>query len=35
MMAIFLTLYTIVQLITIKGWKSKILHFMTLELSLY
>ena len=28
MMAIFLTLYTIVQLITIKGWKSKILHFI-------
>ena len=27
-MAIFLTLYTIVQLITIKGWKSKILHFI-------
>ncbi len=27
MIAIFLTLY-IVQLITIKGWKSKILHFI-------
>lgn len=28
MMSIFLTLYTIIQLITITGWKSKILHFI-------
>ena len=28
MMAILLTLYTIVQLITIQGWKSKILYFI-------
>ena len=27
-MSIFLTLYTIIQLITITGWKSKILHFI-------
>lgn len=27
MMAIFLTLYTIIQLVSIKGWKNKIIHF--------
>lgn len=27
MMAIFLTLYTLIQLVSIKGWKNKIIHF--------
>ena len=28
MMAIFLTLYTLIQLVSIKGWKNKIIHFL-------
>ena len=27
-MAIFLTLYTLIQLVSIKGWKNKIIHFL-------
>ena len=27
MMAIFLTLYTLIQLVSIKGWKNKLIHF--------
>ena len=27
-MAIFLTLYTLIRLVSIKGWKNKLIHFL-------